>query len=205
MSILNINATRMELNRLKQRLLTAKKGHKLLKNKADALLIELLKIIKETLVFKKNLKNNMKSASFNLNMCKIASHKQEIFSIISLNKKEIGVNATCKNILGVNIPSFSIKEDKTSLNKNLNHSFFSNNILLDQTIEEYQKILSNLIKLAEKEKTILILSNEIEKTRKKVNALEHIIIKNLEETIKYISLKLEENERSTKARLTRIK
>ncbi len=202
MAILNVNATRMELNKLKNRLLTTRKGHKLLKNKVDGLLREFLNISKETLTLKKYIREKIMNAKLNLELSKIKTSKEQVnFSL--LNKtKSLDIKVLETNILGVLTVSFKTEEEK---NFDLNYSFFSNSCFLDESVKQSKEIFLDLIKLAEKEKAILTISCEIEKTKRKVNAIENILIPDLEDTIKYIALKLEENGRNMIAALTRIK
>ena len=202
MAILNINATRMELNKLKNRLLTTRKGHKLLKNKVDGLLREFLKISKETLTLKKYIREKIVKAKLNLEISKIKTSEEQVNFALSNKTENLNIKVLESNILGVSTVSFKAEEEK---NLNLNYSFFSNSCFLDESVKQSKEIFLDLIKLAEKEKKVLTLSSEIEKTKRKVNAIENILIPNLEDTIKYIALKLEENGRNMIAALTRIK
>lgn len=201
MAILNVNATRMELNKLKNRLLTTRKGHKLLKNKVDGLLREFLSICRETINLKKSIKKEIFNAKINLELSKIKTSKEQVNFALSNESETLNIKILESNILGILTVSFKPEEK----NLNLNYSFFSNSCFLDKSVEQGKKIFLDLIKLAEKEKVILTLSSEIEKTKRKVNAIENILIPNLEDTIKYITLKLEENGRNMLAALTRIK
>ena len=202
MAILNVNATRMELNKLKNRLLTTRKGHKLLKNKVDGLLREFLKISKETLTLKKYIREKIVKAKLNLELSKIKTSEEQVNFALSNKTENLNIKVLESNILGVSTVSFKAEDEK---NLNLNYSFFSNSYFLDESVKQSKEIFLDLIKLAEKEKKVLTLSSEIEKTKRKVNAIENILIPNLEDTIKYIALKLEENGRNMIAALTRIK
>ena len=205
MAILNVNTTRMELNKLKKRLLTARKGHKLLKNKSDGLLIEFIKISKQTLKLQKEVYEEFKIANLNLKTAKIKTSKEEVMAAFSISKQKINVLTSTVNRFGVNILNFKVIENKTNSSSSLNYSFFCNSVFLDTAVEKYSAALTNLIKLTEKEQAIKTMAAEIKKKRKRVNALQYILIPNLEDTIKFISLKLEENERNTIARLSKIK
>ena len=205
MAILNVNATRMELNKLKKRLLTARKGHKLLKNKSDGLLIEFIKISKQTLKLQKEVYEEFKTANLNLKTAKIKTSKEEVMAAFSISKQKINISTSTVNTFGVNILNFKLIKNKTSSSNILNYSFFCNSVFLDTAVEKYSAALTNLIKLTEKEQAVKTMAAEIEKIRKRVNALQYILIPNLEDTIKFISLKLEENERNTIARLSKIK
>ena len=204
MAILNVNATRMELNKLKNRLLTTRRGHKLLKNKTDGLLQEFLNISKDTIAIRNTIKDKIKNVKFNLELAKIKTSKNEVEAALLIPTKKLEIKTLNSNILGVLVNSFEINEKKNT-NNDLTYSFFSTSYFLDIAIKIGKSVFLNLIKLSEKEKSLLIIANEIEKTRRKVNALENILIPNFEETIRYISLKLEENERNMTAALRRIK
>ncbi len=204
MAILNVSASRMELTQLKQKLSTTRRGHALLKNKCDGLLREFLGLYKNTLKLKKYIQNKILDANFHLELAKLQTSEQEINTATLAPKQYIKLKTHTKNILGVNLPKFEIEEN-INLKDRLNYSFFTNSEHLDKAIYMYSEILEKLILLAEQEKTLMILSNEIEKTRRKVNAIENILIPNYKDTIKFISLKLEENERSVLARLSRLK
>lgn len=205
MAILNVNTTRMELNKLKKRLITARKGHKLLKNKSDGLLIEFIKISKQTLKLQKEIDKDFKTANLNLKTAKVKTSKEEVMAAFSISKQKIKISTSTVNKFGVNILNFKIIKNKTNSNNILNYSFFCNSVFLDTAVEKYNVALINLVKLTEKEQAIKTMAAEIEKIRKRVNALQYILIPNLEDTIKFISLKLEENERNTIARLSKIK
>ena len=203
MAILSTNANRMELNRLKKKLQTTKKGYNLLKSKVDGLMLEFLKLSKQTLFLKKQITKNINAANFKLNLAKAKTSKQDVLNKLNPMDSKIKIKLSNSSILGVKTLNFEILE-KTQLNENLNYSFFSTSVFLNFAVEEYIKITFNLVELAEKEKNILILANEIKKTRKRVNAIEHILIPNLTQTIRFISIKLEENERNSLARLKRV-
>ena len=204
MAILPVNATRMELNKLKIRLTTTRKGHKLLKNKVDGLLKEFLAISKKTILLKKEIKEKIKYVNIYLKLAATYSSKEMVDLALENKTKPINIKVLNDSILGVLKPSFLV-EEKIDPADFLNYSFFSNSYYLDLAIKQQTKLNFKLIELSEAEKTILILAEEIKKTRRKVNAIENILIPNFNDTIKYISLKLDENERSTIARLNRIK
>lgn len=200
MSILNVNATRMELNKLKNRLLITRKGHKLLKNKTDGLLQKFLNISKQTIALRKQIKEKIAKINLNLELSKIKTSKEEVNSTLLIPSEKLKIRELESNILGVAVSSFKFEKTITQ-QKTPAYSFFSNSSFLDVAVRESKLVFFELITLSEKEKSLLILSSEIEKTRRKVNAIENILIPNFEDTIKYISLKLEENERNMTAAL----
>lgn len=200
MSILNVNATRMELNKLKNRLLITRKGHKLLKNKTDGLLQKFLNISKQTIALRKQIKEKIAKINLNLELSKIKTSKEEVNSTLLIPSEKLKIRELESNILGVAVSSFKFEKTITQ-QKTPAYSFFSTSSFLDVAVRESKLVFFELITLSEKEKSLLILSSEIEKTRRKVNAIENILIPNFEDTIKYISLKLEENERNMTAAL----
>ncbi len=204
MAVLNINPTRMELNKIKGLLLTARKGHKLLKDKRDELMRQFLNIAKATLRLRKQIEKDILSANFNLEIAKARTSQQAVKTALLLSKQESLIKLSTKNIMGVTLPSF-ILEQKVRPSDNISYGFSQTSIYLDKAINSYNKILPSLIELAENEKTISILADEIEQTRRRVNALEHLVIPNYQDTIRFITLKLDETERGNIARLSRAK
>ncbi len=198
---LEVNATRMELLRLKKRLILARRGHKLLKDKQDELMRKFLDYVnlnkelrekidkKLTDAFKKYYKTTLQYSN---NYLKSLFLKQE--SKITLDQKIIPV-------MNLRLPTFKIELEGNT------HSFGYENIPidLDLSLKNFFEVLKDLIKLSEIENNVKELSEEIEKTRRRVNALEYILIPNLEETIRYISMKISENERSNLTRLMKVK
>ncbi|MDE5853302.1 MAG: V-type ATP synthase subunit D [Oscillospiraceae bacterium] len=204
MAVLNINPTRMELNKIKGLLITARKGHKLLKDKRDELMRQFLNIAKTTLRLRKQIEKDILSANFNLEIAKARTSKQAVKTALLLSKQESLIKLSTKNIMGVTLPSF-ILEQKVRPSDSISYGFSQTSIHLDKAINSYNKILPSLIELAENEKTISILADEIEQTRRRVNALEHLVIPNYQDTIRFITLKLDETERGNIARLSRAK
>ncbi len=204
MAVLDVNPTRMELNKLKDRLLTARRGHKLLKDKRDGLMRKFLETAKKTAQFRIKIEKDILNANLHFEMARAQTSKQIVGSALLIPSQELTVKVSASNIMGVSTPSFSLKR-KFNSSENISYALSQNSIYLDEAINLYENILPNLVKLAEQEKTISILADEIEQTRRKVNALEHMLIPNYQDTIRFIALKLDENERSNIARLSRAK
>lgn len=204
MAVLDINPTRMELNKLKDRLLTARRGHKLLKDKRDGLMRKFLETARKAAKFRIQIEKDILNANLQFELSKVNTSPQLVNTAIIMSKQDLTVDISTSNIMGVCTPSFSInKRHKSS--ENIAYSLSQNSAHLDNSIHLYDDIISKLITLSELEKTISILSDEINQTRRKVNALEHLIIPNYQDTIRFITLKLDENERSNIARLSRAK
>lgn len=196
-----INPTRMELLKLKNRLKTAVRGYKLLREKRDGLMKHFMRIIKEAKILRKQIDQDLASA-FRSFVFATAQMPPEITQeSLAWPNKKIELSFSRKNIMGVNIPQFSIQEK----GEIFCYSLVTTSQELDTSLNIFDRVLKDLIKLAEIEQGAKLLANEIEKTRRRVNALEHILIPNLKETIKYIDMKLNEQERSAIAGLIRIK
>ena len=204
MAVLDINPTRMELNKLKDRLLTARRGHKLLKDKRDGLMRKFLETAKKAAKFRIQVEKDILNANLQFELSKISTSTQFVNTAVIMSRQNLTVDISTSNIMGVCTPSFSINKRHNS-SENIAYALSQNSAHLDNAIHLYDNIISNLIKLSELEKTISILSDEINQTRRKVNALEHLIIPNYQDTIRFITLKLDENERSNIARLSRAK
>lgn len=204
MAVLDINPTRMELNKLKDRLLTARRGHKLLKDKRDGLMRKFLETAKKAAMFRVQVEKDILNANLQFELSKANTSSQFVNTALIISKQDITVNIEKSNIMGVSTPSFSINK-RHNESENIPYALSQNSAHLDYSIRLYDNILSNLVKLSEQEKTISILADEINQTRRKVNALEHLIIPNYQDTIRFITLKLDENERSNIARLSRSK
>ena len=178
-----VNPTRMELTRLKKKLATAVRGHKLLKDKRDELMRQFLDLVKENMALRKEVEAGIKSANVNFVIAK----------------------AEKKNVMSVDIPVFRYKTRTADENDIYPYGFAFTSSDLDGAVKSLQDVLPQMMKLAETEKSCQLMASEIEKTRRRVNALEHVIIPETQKNIKYITMKLDENERSTQIRLMKVK
>lgn len=203
MAKLNVNPTRMELRRLKTRLKTATRGHKLLKDKSDEMIRQFMLYIRENKRLREELEQELADALKSFMLARAVSSDSVIEEAIALPGVKVGLKTSEKNVMSVNVPVFEITEGD---NKELYpYSFVSVTSELDSSIASLSNLLPKLLKLAEVEKTCNMLADEIEKNRRRVNALEYVMIPQLEETIKYITMKLDENERSATIRLMKVK
>lgn len=208
MARLNVNPTRMELLQLKKKLVTAKRGHKLLKEKRDGLMKEFLKIIKEAKSLREKIDLELNRAFRDFIFASADMRPEVMEEALSYPAQEIILEAFTKNAMSVEIPAFKYHTKGTITGKEkefLCYSLASTHSGLDNSLKIFSQTLHDMIKLAEIEHGASLLAAEIEKTRRRVNALEHVFIPNTEETIKYISAKLNEEERSSITSLMRVK
>lgn len=205
MAVMNVNPTRMELTTLKKKLVTARRGHKLLKDKRDELMRQFLLLVKENKALRKTVEEKMKKASSYMALASGEMSDSEISVALMLSGQKISVDVKKKNIMSVSVPEFSLDRKLSEDNGAFSYGFAFTSGDLDEAIRIYSSLSEDLLKLAEIEKTCQLLSKEIEGTRRRVNALEHVLITDYEDTIKYITVKLEENDRSNITRLMKVK
>lgn len=204
MARLNVNPTRMELTKLKKRLMTARRGHKLLKDKRDELMKRFIEIIKENQKLRLKLETMATDASKSFVMAGALISQESLAEALSYPSCKVDVQVSDRNIMGVTVPefSYSIKEGSS---EPYSYGFLNTSSELDNAVFKMHNMLSVLLELAGIEKAAQLLAVEIEHTRRRVNALEYIMIPQLEETIKYITMKMEENERGNITRLMKVK
>jgi len=197
----NINATRMELLRLKRRLNLAQRGHKLLKNKQDELMSQLLAIIDEVKNLRLSIERKFQSILFEFILASAKMGPAQAEEALLLPTKKISVSVKKKNLMSVRVPLFE-KEVEGSI---IPYGYLNTSAEMDAALIKFDKFIEFLFNLAEKEKSVQLMADEIEETRRRVNALEYKLIPNLTESIKYITMKLDETERSNIVRLMKIK
>ncbi|HBA03668.1 MULTISPECIES: V-type ATP synthase subunit D [unclassified Clostridium] len=206
MARLNVNPTRMELSKLKKRLATATRGHKLLKDKQDELMRRFIDLIKYNNKLRGEVEEKLQGAFKDFLMASAAISPEFLEEAISYPKESISLELAEKNIMSVNVPVMNfvrkLEGDSGSIYP---YGFYSTSSELDNSIEQLYLILPKLLELAEVEKSCQLMADEIEKTRRRVNALEYMTIPQLQETIKYIKMKLDENERGALSRLMKVK
>lgn len=203
MAKLNVNPTRMELRRLKTRLKTATRGHKLLKDKADEMIRQFMAYIRINKRLREEIEDELASALKGFTLARAVSSNAVIEEAVMMPATEVEIKLSSDNVMSVDVPSISVVE-KSGKDK-YPYSFATVTSELDQSIGTLSALLVKLVKLAEVEKTCNMLADEIEKNRRRVNALEYVMIPQLQETIKYINMKLDENERSSTIRLMKVK
>ncbi|MCY6370837.1 V-type ATP synthase subunit D [Clostridium ganghwense] len=206
MARLNVNPTRMELTKLKKRLVTATRGHKLLKDKQDELMRRFIDLVKYNNQLRKSVEEELGSSFKDFVMARALMSSELLEEAIAYPKEHITVDVSTKNIMSVNVPKMEFKralgDDEGSIYP---YGFANTSGELDGAIEKLYGILPKLLELAEVEKSCQLMADEIEKTRRRVNALEYMTIPQLQETIRYIQMKLDENERSALTRLMKVK
>lgn len=200
-----VNPTRMELTKLKKKLITARRGHKLLKDKRDELMKIFLEMVKENKTLRENVEEAVKKANAKFALASASMSTETLQTALLVPKQEIYLELNEKNTMSVIVPEFTTSTKTSDPNDIYSYGFAFTSAELDQSVHELSKILPDLLKLAETEKACQLMASEIEKTRRRVNALEHVMIPNYEENIKYISMKLSEDERSTQVRLMKVK
>lgn len=204
MARLNVNPTRMELSRLKKLLTTATKGHKLLKDKLDELMKQFLEIVRENKTLREEAEAALDQAFKNFIIARAVLSQEYLGEALMMPKQTVTVGVSQKNIMSVNVPLFDFKTDGDKSDIYPYGLAFTSGEL-DSAIESFSKAMEPLLRLAESEKTAQLLAQEIEKTRRRVNALENVMIPNYQETIRYIRMKLSEDERSATTRLMKVK
>ncbi|MGI6701112.1 MAG: V-type ATP synthase subunit D [Christensenellales bacterium] len=203
MALLRVNPTRMELRRLKLRLKTAIRGHKLLKDKSDEMIRQFMVYVKENKALREDVERELAQSLRAFMLAKSVSDDAVISEAVMMPGISVELKTSIKNVMSCGVPDIEIKE---GAGKELYpYSFAGVTSELDGSISALSGQLLKLIKLAEVEKTCNMLANEIEKNRRRVNALEYVMIPQMRETIKYITMKLDENERGNIVRLMKVK
>ena len=197
--------TRMELTKLKKTLITAVRGHKLLKDKRDELMRQFLELAKENMELRLKVEKGISHANKNFVIARAAMNIPEMKLALMMPKQEVSLDITLENIMSVNIPKYEVKTRTKNVNDRYSYGYAFTSGDLDDAVWSLENILDDMIRLAEVEKACQLMSTEIEKTRRRVNALEHVIIPEAQKNIKYISMKLDENERSSQVRLMKVK
>ena len=205
MATTQINPTRMELTRLKKKLGTAVKGHRLLKDKRDELMREFLDLVKVNMELRETVEKGIQNANRNFVLAKAGMSDEELRTALMAPKQEIGLITNKKNVMSVDIPVYDFKTRSADKNDIYSYGFAFTSGDLDYAVDSLQEVFKDMLKLAEVEKSCQLMAAEIEKTRRRVNALEHVIIPETKEGIRYITMKLDENERSTQVRLMKVK
>ncbi len=204
MATKQISPTRMELSRLKKRLLTARRGHKLLKDKRDELMKIFLEAVNENKTLREKVERSVSNLYESFTVASAVTSREVLEESLIYPKNEGELTVSFKNVMSVEVPEYSFRmQNENSGLYSYGFAFTSGE--LDRAIEELNNILPELLRLAEVEKKSQMLADEIEKTRRRVNALEYTMIPELETSIKMISMKLEENERGNTTRLMKVK
>ncbi|MFI3173797.1 MAG: V-type ATP synthase subunit D [Bacillota bacterium] len=204
MARLNVNPTRMEMTRLKQQLKMATRGHKLLKDKLDELMKQFLDIVRENKRLREEAEKALESAYKDFVVAKAIIGEANVSAALMIPQQTVAIKVGQKNIMSVDVPVFDFQKSEGS-HDIYPYGFVNTSGELDNAMLSFSAAMDPLLRLAESEKTAQLLAQEIEKTRRRVTALENVMIPNHIETIKYITLKLEENDRSSKTGVIKVK
>ena len=200
-----VNPTRMELTRLKGKLKTAQRGHKLLKDKRDELMKQFLDVVREVRALRAQVEEELMRVHASFTVAAALMSDQALEQALLCPKQSVELDMTFQNIMSVNVPVYHYKT-KTDDNSDIfPYGFAATSGELDDAVEALGRAFQDMLKLAQIEKTAQMLAGEIEKTRRRVNALEYVVIPQTQENIRYISMKLDENDRSTTTRLMKVK
>ncbi len=205
MAILNVNPTRMELTNLKRKLITAKRGHKLLKDKRDELMRQFLDLVRENKALRIKVEKGIAQANQHMAIARSVMSDEALDVAMMMPTQSMSLEVEEKNAMSVIIPSYKPQFKTADSNDIFSYGYAFTSSDLDDAVSALSDLMPDLLRLAELEKTCQLMASEIEKTRRRVNALEHVMIPQYEETIKYITMKLDENERSTTTRLMKVK
>ena len=205
MAVTQTTPTRMELTRLKKKLVTAVRGHKLLKDKRDELMRQFLDLAKENMELRKAVEKGIRKANANFVTAKASMPEEALHTALMAPKQEVYLEAERKNVMSVEIPVFEYRTRTADPNDIYSYGFAFTSGDLDDAVRSLADVLPQMLELAEKEKACQLLAAEIEKTRRRVNALEHVMIPETQESIRYITMKLDENKRSSQIRLLKVK
>ncbi len=204
MASTTINPTRMELTRLKTRRTTAIRGHKLLKDKRDELMRQFLDIVRRNKELRQKVEEGLMEAHSAFTVASAVMSPEMLEQALSYPKQQVTLDMKLRNIMSVNVPQYTFHQSGDGA-EIFPYGFAQTSGELDDALEALSGVFRDMLELAQVEKTMQLLAQEIEKTRRRVNALEYVMIPEYEKNIKYISMKLDENERSTTARLMKVK
>ena len=195
----------MELTRLKKKLTTAIKGHRLLKDKRDELMREFLDLVRVNMELRQKVESKIQAANLNFVLAKSAMSEETLQDALMAPKQEVQLSVGSKNVMSVDIPVFDYTTRTADSNDIYSYGFAFTSSDLDDAVSSLADVFPEMLKLAEVEKSCQLMAAEIEKTRRRVNALEHVIIPETQQGIRFITMKLDENERSTQVRLMKVK
>jgi len=205
MAATQVNPTRMELTRLKRKLATAVKGHRLLKDKRDELMREFLDLVRINMELRQKVEKGIRDSNRNFVLARAGMSEEMLKTALMAPKQKVFLDAGSRNVMSVDIPAFDYQTRTPDANDIYPYGFAFTSGDLDGAVTSLSEVFPDMLKLAEVEKSCQLMAAEIEKTRRRVNALEHVIIPETQEGIRYITMKLDENERSTQVRLMKVK
>ncbi|MDK2799754.1 MAG: V/A-type H+/Na+-transporting ATPase subunit [Clostridiales bacterium] len=205
MAIIRVNPTRMELTRLKKRLVVARRGHKLLKDKRDELMRQFLDLVRKNKELREKVEEMLMKVHSNFLIARAVMSSEILEEALMFPKQKVSLEVSTKNVMSVDVPVLDFKTQSDDQSNIYPYGFANTSGELDGAIATLSEVLPHMLELAQMEKSAQLLAEEIEKTRRRVNALEYVLIPQLTETIKYITMKLDENERGNLTRLMKVK
>ena len=200
-----VNPTRMELTRLKRKLKTAQRGHKLLKDKRDELMKQFMDVVRENRALRKRVEEGLMRAHASFTVASALMSPEMLEQSLLYPKQSVELEMTFQNVMSVDVPRYQFKTKSQDPGEVYPYGFAQTSGELDDAVDAMAEVFQDMLRLAEVEKTSQLLAEEIEKTRRRVNALEYVMIPNTQEAIRYITMKLDENDRSTTTRLMKVK
>ena len=200
-----VSPTRMELLRLRRREKLAEKGHDLLREKRDALIAEFLDVVSEVRGARKEVEDKSKEAFDFLIVAQAGLGVEQVRQLSLMTSQEIPLDFSSRSIMGVHVPILELENELARKVTERGYGFMDSSAALDRSAKSFEETLEKIIKLAELEEAVRNLAGEVEKTKRRVNALEYIMIPRLKATRKYIQMRLEEMERENFTRLKKIK
>ena len=200
-----VNPTRMELTRLKGKLKTSIRGHKLLKDKRDELMKQFLDVVREVRQLRSEVEQELMKVHGSFTVASALMSGAAMEQALMYPKQSVELDMTFKNVMSVSVPTYHYKTRTDDSGDIFPYGFANTSGELDSAVESLGAVFQSMLKLAQIEKTAQLLAEEIEKTRRRVNALEYVVIPQTQENIRYITMKLDENDRSTTTRLMKVK
>ena len=203
MARLNVNPTSMELKKLKARLSTAVRGHKLLKDKSEEMIRRFTILLRETKVLREGVESELSEVLKQFALARSLTPSFEAETAFSMPSVAVNAECTTESVMGVDVPKVELVSEKRA--DGLPYAYSEITGEADYSVQKASDLLPKMVALAQTEKAVRMLAEEIERNKRRVNALEYVMIPQLEETIKYIKDKLDENERAAVVRLMKVK
>lgn len=200
-----VNATRMELTKQKKKLATSKRGHKLLKDKRDELMKQFLDMVKENRALRQKVEEALMRAHGSFTVASALMSSEMMEQSLLYPKQSVELGMSFKNIMSVNVPLYQFQTKSADSGEIYPYGFAATSCELDDAVDALSSVFEDMLKLAQMEKACQLMAEEIEKTRRRVNALEYVVIPDCEAKIKSITMKLDENERNNTIRLMKVK
>lgn len=201
----NVNATRMELTKQKRKLATSTRGHKLLKDKRDELMKQFLDMVRENRALRRKVEEGLMRAHGSFTVASALMSSEMLEQSLLYPKQSVDLDIKYKNIMSVNVPMYQFSTRSADAGELYPYGFAMTSCELDDAVDALSSVFQDMLRLAQIEKATQLLAEEIEKTRRRVNALEYVVIPDCQAKIKSISMKLDENERNNTIRLMKVK